>query len=332
MPLSAASGTVSPGDLRFTPSLCDLSQGQTRWNNIVGMQLPPPAPFQPMNPDVGGTAFSNIPDLDFSAVRSVGGGFNPGYTAFIPTNFNFGDVPDSAADPGVLNVPQTQMTETSNEDSTAENHGYKFESDTDTEITILKELEGSFAFIFKSTDKKLKVDFVDVEFAGTEADTKAVESFVPPTSPTSWLAPPSLGPKISHRRSRNFMSEDGVPQPIEFFITSDTAAIIEHTKRVLYLEDDDIAHIAEGQLHIHHLCRNEPGQPNTHATPTLHAQLQQKRNSTHAFRRPHPTPHTSDNTASLTSHAGTGCAFSTALTFQPHPSSQSLALLNLNFN
>lgn len=89
--------------------------------------------------------------------------------------------------------------------------GYKFESDTDTEAVailtkyiydsqpdkrisftdlvkaVLKELQGSFAFVFKSkhypneivtarrgsplligvkTEKKLKVDFVDVEFSG----------------------------------------------------------------------------------------------------------------------------------------------------------------------
>ncbi|KAF9231483.1 nucleophile aminohydrolase, partial [Melanogaster broomeanus] len=197
-----------------------------------------------------------------------------------------------------------------------QNHGYyKFESDTDTETiailakysqpdkcitfttlikTILKELEGSFAFVFKSvhypneivaarrgsplligvkTDKKLKVDFVDVEFAGMEADTKAIESrewnvltcrsmltssiVVPPMSPTSRLAPPSLNPKISRRQSRNFMSEDGVPQPIEFFITSDAAAIVEHTKRVLYLEDDDIAHITEGSTSYPPPPRNE---------------------------------------------------------------------------
>ena len=56
------------------------------------------------------------------------------------------------------------------------------------------------------------------------------------------------------------MSEDGLPQPIEFFVASDASAIIEHTKRVLYLEDDDIAHIAEGELHIHRLRRNE-GEP-----------------------------------------------------------------------
>ena len=40
------------------------------------------------------------------------------------------------------------------------------------------------------------------------------------------------------------MSEDGLPQPIEFFVASDASAIVEHTKRVLYLEDDDIAHIS----------------------------------------------------------------------------------------
>jgi glutamine---fructose-6-phosphate transaminase (isomerizing) len=55
------------------------------------------------------------------------------------------------------------------------------------------------------------------------------------------------------------MSDDGLPMPIEFFVASDAAAIVEHTKRVLYLEDDDIAHIAEGELHIHRFRRNEDG-------------------------------------------------------------------------
>ncbi|THG92635.1 hypothetical protein EW026_g8334 [Hermanssonia centrifuga] len=41
-----------------------------------------------------------------------------------------------------------------------------------------------------------------------------------------------------------------MPQPIGFFVASHAAAIIEHTKHVLYLEDDDIA---QGELHIHGL-------------------------------------------------------------------------------
>ncbi|KAJ7032037.1 hypothetical protein C8F04DRAFT_1109005 [Mycena alexandri] len=180
--------------------------------------------------------------------------------------------------------------------------GYVFETDTDTEAVakltkyvydsqpdkritftelikaVLKELEGSFAFVFKSvhypnevvtarrgsplligvkTDKKLKVDFVDVEFAGQDNDSK-VES-LQPQSPNSMLAPPTVNPKVLRTQSRAFMSEDGLPQPIEFYIASDAAAVVEHTKRVLYLEDDDIAHIAEGELHIHRLRRKEDG-------------------------------------------------------------------------
>ncbi|KAJ3534458.1 hypothetical protein NMY22_g6915 [Coprinellus aureogranulatus] len=191
-----------------------------------------------------------------------------------------------------------------------EKRGYKFQTDTDTEAVailtkyifdqhnekptftnlikaVLKELEGSFAFVFKSfhypnevvtarrgsplligvkTDKKLKVDFVDVEIAGQDNS----ESLTEPPSSASLLSVPNAAPKVLRTQSRAFMSEDGLPQPIEFFVASDAAAIIEHTKRVLYLEDDDIAHIAQGELHIHRLRRSETGAPsNQPATRTI---------------------------------------------------------------
>ena len=38
--------------------------------------------------------------------------------------------------------------------------------------------------------------------------------------------------------------------PIEFFFASDASAIIEHTKRVIYLEDDDVAAVKNGVLTI----------------------------------------------------------------------------------
>jgi glucosamine--fructose-6-phosphate aminotransferase (isomerizing) len=53
-------------------------------------------------------------------------------------------------------------------------------------------------------------------------------------------------PQIRRTQSRAFLSEDGLPQPIEFYLASDPSAVVEHTKRVLYLEDNDIAHVAEG--------------------------------------------------------------------------------------
>ncbi|SAM04280.1 hypothetical protein [Absidia glauca] len=184
--------------------------------------------------------------------------------------------------------------------------GYVFESDTDTECVakltkyiyedqkdspnftfttlvkaVAKELEGSFAFIFKSTHfpneivatrrgspllvgvktaKKLKVDFVDVEFSNpVEAPSSTAKDA------NNFLAAADNGqPQLLQRsQSRAFLSEDGLPQPIEYFLASDASAIVEHTKRVLYLEDDDIAHIADGELHIHRLRRDENG-----ATPS----------------------------------------------------------------
>ena len=73
-------------------------------------------------------------------------------------------------------------------------------------------------------------------------------------------------------QSRAFLSDDGMPQPIEFFVASDAAAIVEHTKRVLYLEDDDIAHIAEGEFHIHRLRKND-GVSAVRAIETLEIEL-----------------------------------------------------------
>ena len=64
-------------------------------------------------------------------------------------------------------------------------------------------------------------------------------------------------PALRRTQSRTFLSEDGMPQPIEYFMASDPSAIVEHTKRVLYLEDDDIAHISEGELRIHRLRRDD---------------------------------------------------------------------------
>lgn len=68
----------------------------------------------------------------------------------------------------------------------------------------------------------------------------------PGTAGPGGLSVPNSNNKLIRSQSRAFLSEDGLPQPIEYFIASDASAVIEHTKRVLYLEDDDIAHIAEG--------------------------------------------------------------------------------------
>ncbi|CAG8810387.1 1412_t:CDS:2, partial [Gigaspora rosea] len=86
------------------------------------------------------------------------------------------------------------------------------------------------------------------------------------------LSPTDGIPKLRRSQSRAFLSEDGLPQPIEYFLASDPSAIVEHTKRVLYLEDDDIAHISEGELHIHRL-RHDDGISAIRAIQTLEIEL-----------------------------------------------------------
>lgn len=162
--------------------------------------------------------------------------------------------------------------------------GFQFESETDTEciaklfkhvydtnlkagITldfneltkqVLFELEGTYGLLVKSThfpgevcgtrkgspllvgvktEKKLKVDFVDVEFF-TEQQTNE-------------LLMATAQDNLRTSQSRAFLADDGIPMPVEFFLSSDPASVIQHTKKVLFLEDDDIAHIYDGELHIH---------------------------------------------------------------------------------
>ncbi|KAJ9113154.1 hypothetical protein QFC20_002046 [Naganishia adeliensis] len=197
-----------------------------------------------------------------------------------------------------------------------EKRGYVFKTDTDTEAVamlckyvydsqpnkrlnftdlikaVIKELEGSFAFVFKSrhfpdeiiaarrgsplligvkTDRKLKVDFVDVELPTADTD-KIIGHDAEAGGLLTVPGNSSEGPKLRRSQSRAFLSDDGMPQPIEFFVASDASAVIDQTKRVLYLEDDDIAHISEGELHIHRL-RKDDGLSSVRAIETLEIEL-----------------------------------------------------------
>jgi len=159
----------------------------------------------------------------------------------------------------------------------------------------VKELEGAFSFVFKSvyfpgelvvakrgsplligvkTEKKLKVDFVDVEFVNSADEYQDPDLQTSPSvNQTGVSLPPAANnDKLIRSQSRAFLSEDGLPQPIEYFVASDASAVIEHTKRVLYLEDDDIAHIADGELHIHRLRRND-SLSSTRSIETLEMEL-----------------------------------------------------------
>ncbi|CAI5758647.1 unnamed protein product [Candida verbasci] len=189
--------------------------------------------------------------------------------------------------------------------------GHQFESETDSECIaklfkhfydlninagvspdlneltkqVLHELEGSYGLLVKSyhypgevcgtrkgspllvgvkTDKKLKVDFVDVEFEDKQFVEAQSNEFLP-------IAPGEQNLRTS--QSRAFLSEDDLPMPVEFFLSSDPASVIQHTKKVLFLEDDDIAHIYDGELHIHRASTKSAGESTVRPIQTLEMEL-----------------------------------------------------------
>ncbi|KAF6039027.1 GFPT2 [Bugula neritina] len=59
---------------------------------------------------------------------------------------------------------------------------------------------------------------------------------------------------------------------IEYFFSSDASAVIEHTNQVIYLEDDDVASVCNGQLNIHRMKMNNS---NIRELKTLKLELEQ---------------------------------------------------------
>uniref|UniRef100_A0A665VCY0 glutamine--fructose-6-phosphate transaminase (isomerizing) n=1 Tax=Echeneis naucrates TaxID=173247 RepID=A0A665VCY0_ECHNA len=160
--------------------------------------------------------------------------------------------------------------------------GYEFESETDTEVIpklikyvydnrendritfstlverVVQQLEGAFALVFKSR-----------HFPGEAVSTRLV--YTQPHIRTQ-----GLNKKNSHNRpdcSNSIQSvEDG--SAVEYYFASDASAIIEHTNKVLYLEDDDIAVVRQGKLSIHRL-NWQAGEDPVRAIQTLQMELQQ---------------------------------------------------------
>lgn len=183
---------------------------------------------------------------------------------------------------------------------------YIYDAHPDMDFTslakaVIKELQGAFGLLMKSvhypheviaarkgsplvigvrTQKKMKVDFVDVEYTeeGVALPAERASQNVAMKKTANLLSPNMLAPpdkSLLHRsQSRAFLSDDGMPMPTEFFLSSDPSAIVEHTKKVLYLEDDDIAHIHEGSLNIHRIKKGD-ATSNIRAIQTLELQLQE---------------------------------------------------------
>lgn len=167
-----------------------------------------------------------------------------------------------------------------------ETKGFHFESETDTEVIpklvkyfydktkkegqdldfrelvemTIQQLEGAFALAFKSvkfpgeivatrrgsplligikSQFPLKTDRLPVVYSSdspSEVEPEAVDSMFATMNGHSWSS------LVTNKES-----------PIEFYFASDASAVIEHTNRVIYLEDDDVAAITNGNLSIHRI-------------------------------------------------------------------------------
>eukprot|EP00088_Acartia_fossae_P055509 TRINITY_DN6440_c0_g1_i4.p1 TRINITY_DN6440_c0_g1~~TRINITY_DN6440_c0_g1_i4.p1 ORF type:complete len:697 (-),score=69.01 TRINITY_DN6440_c0_g1_i4:103-2154(-) len=180
-------------------------------------------------------------------------------------------------------------------------HGHRFESDTDTEVVAklafhifsqnkdltfrqvveltCQQLEGAFALVFKSrhfpgecvasrrgspllvgikTKLRLAVNHVPVFYS---KDTHGRGGFVT---------------QAPRRDSSTEFTPLGEDHSTEYFFSSDASAVVEHTNRVIYLEDDDVAAIQAGNLSIHRISRSmDLDSPDCREITTTRLEIQQ---------------------------------------------------------
>ncbi|CAB3405317.1 unnamed protein product [Caenorhabditis bovis] len=68
---------------------------------------------------------------------------------------------------------------------------------------------------------------------------------------------------------------DSADWEVEYFVASDASAIIEHTKQVLFLEDDDVALVEDGALTIHRISRHADNGEQKREVQLLEMELQE---------------------------------------------------------
>ncbi|XP_067279923.1 glutamine--fructose-6-phosphate aminotransferase [isomerizing] 2 [Pseudorasbora parva] len=181
--------------------------------------------------------------------------------------------------------------------------GYEFESDTDTEVIpklikylydnrendyvsfstlverVIQQLEGAFALVFKS-----------FHFPGEAVATRrgsplliGVRSQYELSTEQIPVQYNSGDSRKKNEQEKNLLNQvDSINAlhsvhdrlAVEFYFASDASAIIEHTNKVVYLEDDDVAGVVEGKLSVHRIKR-KAGEDPVRVIQTLQMELQQ---------------------------------------------------------
>lgn len=176
--------------------------------------------------------------------------------------------------------------------------GYKFESDTDTEVVAkfvdhmhnihpndsfrelvertIQQLEGAFACAFKSkmfpgelvatrrgspllvgikTEHGIDADSIPIQYSANDNPKSHLHGQTS-QSPAPQRKKSAVYRVDSGQGSTSEIAPSHPGDAVEFFFASDASAIIEHTNKVIFLEDDDVAAVKNGVLSIHRVTRN----------------------------------------------------------------------------
>uniref|UniRef100_A0A8B9QD55 glutamine--fructose-6-phosphate transaminase (isomerizing) n=1 Tax=Apteryx owenii TaxID=8824 RepID=A0A8B9QD55_APTOW len=178
-----------------------------------------------------------------------------------------------------------------------ESKGYDFESETDTEsiAKLVKYMydnresdDISFTTLVERVIQQLVIYFEkggrsSPLLIGVRSEHKLSTDHIPilyRTGKWFWSSSASLMSK-DKKGSCNLSRVDSTTclfpveeKAVEYYFASDASAVIEHTNRVIFLEDDDVAAVVDGRLSIHRIKRTAGDHPGR-AVQTLQMELQQ---------------------------------------------------------
>uniref|UniRef100_UPI00193A46AA glutamine--fructose-6-phosphate aminotransferase [isomerizing] 2-like n=1 Tax=Styela clava TaxID=7725 RepID=UPI00193A46AA len=177
-----------------------------------------------------------------------------------------------------------------------EGHGYEFESETDTEVVaklikylwdnkenddvsfstlverVIQQIEGAFAFVFKSRHypgQCIATRRGSPLLIGIRSESKITTDSIPIYYSSA------MKPTLERTESRSEVVTQDAEGGIEFYFASDASAIIEHTNRVIYLEDDDVAAVVKGGLSIHRIKRGNVNESGARVITSLQMEMAQ---------------------------------------------------------
>ncbi|XP_040270385.1 glutamine--fructose-6-phosphate aminotransferase [isomerizing] 1 isoform X1 [Bufo bufo] len=157
---------------------------------------------------------------------------------------------------------------------------------------VIQQLEGAFALVFKSvhysgqavgtrrgspllmgirSEHKLSTDHIPILYRSVSQSSDY------PLEGRSLVLDEGMEKKGSCSLPRVDTTTCLFPvdeKAVEYYFASDASAVIEHTNRVIYLEDDDVAAVVDGHLSIHRVKRRA-GDHAARAIQTLQMELQQ---------------------------------------------------------